>query len=197
MATTNTTLNGAISAGQNTVTLTAFTNPSVGGISVPTWLLVDGEYMLVTNASLSPTLVVARGWNGSPAATHNGLAPVAYGLASDFAVPNSQPIVESMSVNGAITIPKTSPNLENFFVINKAGVCALTLAAPAADQNGLKLSVSSNSANAHTVTATGLFQTGAATVNLATFAAFAGASFTVQALNGKWNVISQNAVTFT
>lgn len=52
-------------------------------------------------------------------------------------------------------------------------------------------------ANAHTITATGLYQSGSAAVNLATFAAFAGAQMTLMALNAKWVVMSSIGVTFT
>lgn len=202
MATTNTTLNGAITAGQTLITLTAFTNPLTGGggiVSPKVMVKVDGEKMLVQNFTLAPTLGVVRGYDGTAAVAHNTLAPVAYGLISDYVVPFPIPDgqMTSYSVNGAIAIPSTPAGVENFVVINKAGVCALTLAAPAADQNGVRLNITSNTANAHTVTATGLLQTGTATVNLATFAAFAGAGLTLEAVNGKWNVIANTAVTLT
>lgn len=87
------------------------------------------------------------------------------------------------------------PRVAQTYVITKAGVAVLTLAAPTATVDDSKVIViTSNTANAHTLTATGLFQTGTATVNLATFAAFAGASITLMAYQGKWNVISVNAV---
>lgn len=202
MATTNTTLNGTITAGQTLVTLTAFTNPLTGGggiVSPKVMLKVDGEKMLVQNFTLAPTLGVVRGYDGTAAVAHQTLAPVAYGLISDYLVPILLPDgqMTSYSVNGAVTIPTTPAGVENFVVINKAGVCALTLGAPNADQNGVRLNFTSNTANAHTVTATGLFQTGAATVNLATFAANAGAGFVCEAVNGKWNIISQIGITFT
>jgi hypothetical protein len=138
-----------------------------------------------------------RGYNGTAAVAHANLAPAAYGNSGDFAVTNAQPNATSVSVNGALAIPTTPPGVPTMVTITKAGVCALTLAAPAPDQNGVILTVTSNSAFAHTITATGLFQTGAATVNLATFAAFAGATVTLEAVGGKWNVVSSNGVAFT
>lgn len=84
------------------------------------------------------------------------------------------------------------------YVITKAGVAAMTLAAPTAGlQDGTVIVITSSTANAHTVTATGLFQDGSTTVNVATFAANAGASLTIMAYNGKWVVISQNQITFS
>ena len=99
----------------------------------------------------------------------------------------------ALSVNGAI--PPSTPAT---YVITKAGVLADTLAAPVVGtDDGKTIVVTSATANAHTVTATGLFQTGAATVNLATFAAFPGAGFTVMAYQGKWNVLASVGITFS
>lgn len=96
----------------------------------------------------------------------------------------------AIAASGAVT-----PNTDGTYVITKAGVAALTLAAPTATtSDGTILVITSNSAFAHTLTATGLLQTGTATVNLATFAAFAGATITLMAYQGKWNVISSTAV---
>jgi hypothetical protein len=98
----------------------------------------------------------------------------------------------TLAASGAV------PVAGNTFVITKAGVAALTLAAPVVGtQDGLKMTITSNTAFAHTLTATGLFQTGTATVNLATFAAFAGATIDLMAYQGKWNVFNTNAITLT
>lgn len=98
--------------------------------------------------------------------------------------------IGALSADGAVL-----PHVANKYVITKAGVALLTLAAPTATvDDGIIITISSTTANAHTLTATGLFQTGTATVNLATFAAFAGASITLMAYNAKWIVISVNAV---
>lgn len=88
-------------------------------------------------------------------------------------------------------------------VVETAGVDAMTLAAPtsgtqaAGGDSGRVLVIISNTANAHTITATGLFKTGSASVNVATFAAFAGASLTLRASAGLWYVLASNAVTFS
>lgn len=99
----------------------------------------------------------------------------------------------ALSVNGAIP-----PHVGHVYVITKAGVLADTLAAPTAGtDDGLEITVTSNTANAHTITATGLLQTGSASVNVATFAAFAGAGLTLMAYQGKWNVIASVGITFS
>lgn len=82
------------------------------------------------------------------------------------------------------------------YVVTTAGVDAMTLAAPTATtDDGKVIVVTSNTGNSHTITATGLFQSGvSAAVNLATFNAFAGATIILMAYQGKWNVLSLNGV---
>ncbi len=96
-------------------------------------------------------------------------------------------------VNGAVTIANGT------VVFTKAGVAAMTLAAPTAAQEGTTIVFTSGTANAHTLTATGLIQDGVTggAKNLATFAAFVGSSLTLQAINLKWHVISLNACTIS
>ena len=101
------------------------------------------------------------------------------------------PIV--IAASGAVD-PRTSAT----YVITKAGVAALTLAAPVAtSDDGIRIYIFSNTANAHTLTATGLLNTGSASVNLATFAASAGAGVVLYAYQGKWMVESQIGITFS
>ena len=98
-----------------------------------------------------------------------------------------------LTTNGAI-----NPHTQAVYVVTKAGVLADTLAAPTAIVDDFKMiTILSSTANAHTVTATGLLQTGSASVNVATFAANAGASLTLMAYNGKWLVVSSNQITFS
>jgi hypothetical protein len=74
----------------------------------------------------------------------------------------------------------------------------MTLAAPTATtDDGKIILITSNTANAHTLTATGLLQTGSASVNLATFAAQKGAGLTLIAYQGKWNVLGSVGITFS
>lgn len=99
----------------------------------------------------------------------------------------------ALSVNGAI--PPSTPAT---YVITKAGVLADTLAAPVAGtDDGKVITVTSTTSFAHTITATGLLQTGAAANgNLATFAAFPGAGLTLMAYQAKWYVLSAVGITF-
>lgn len=102
------------------------------------------------------------------------------------------PIVP-IAANGAV-----DSHTANRYIITKAGVAALTLAAPTATQDdGLLIEVSSSTAFAHTLTATGLFADGGGHVNLATFAAQLGASILLQAYQGRWYVQLAQGVTMT
>lgn len=99
----------------------------------------------------------------------------------------------AITANGAV-----DPHSGGSYIITKAGVAALTLAAPTAVvDDGVTISIISGTAFAHTLTATGLLQTGSANVNLATFAAFAGAGLTLRAYNAKWQVVSSIGITFS
>lgn len=91
-----------------------------------------------------------------------------------------------------------SPNISADYMITTAGVDAMTLAAPTAIVDDEKTIVlSSSTANAHTLTATGLLKTGTASVNVATFAAQAGAGLTLKAYNAKWYVTAAVGITFS
>lgn len=105
--------------------------------------------------------------------------------------------LSAVAASGAL-----APNQSGNYEITKAGIAALTLAAPTSGANGVgtdgaEITITSNTGFAHTLTATGLLQTGSASVNVATFAAFAGAGLTLMAVQGKWNVICSVGITFS
>lgn len=98
-----------------------------------------------------------------------------------------------IAASGAI-----DPHTANRYVITKAGVAAMTLAAPTAGtDDGLEIQIISSTANAHTVTATGLYEDGAAHVNVATFAANIGGCLLLVAYQGKWYVQALQSVTMS
>lgn len=205
MAVTGTTLNGAVTNTAQKIKLTAYTAPALGtGVNAGNKVVrVDGEWMRITDDSASPTLGVTRGEFGTVAVAHNSLAAAAYGLTSDMQAVNSSLVfgggITSYSVSGAITIPALPPGGIYTIYLTKAGVAAMTLAAPPLDIDGALLTITSNTANAHTITATSLFNDGAsgAPHTTATYAAFAGATVTLEAAKGLWNVIANNGVTFS
>lgn len=98
-----------------------------------------------------------------------------------------QPLV---AASGAI-----NPNTSGLYLITDAGVAALTLAAPT--QNGIVITLVSTTAEAHTLTATGLLATGTASVNEATFAAHQGAGLTLYSYNGLWYFLSSVGISLS
>lgn len=162
-----------------------------------------------------PTAVVLRGAGSS------GNDPLKIGAGNDtgfrIAVPANQvapaftiekpegTIIYSIDANGGaqkaptlIAADGAIPVIAGFYEITKGSAAALTLAAPVAGtQDGMAISITSATAFAHVITATGLLQTGTAAVNVATCSAFAGSSVSFRAYNGKWQVTSAVNITFT
>jgi len=82
------------------------------------------------------------------------------------------------------------------FLLTKNGVANITLEAPGASLEGLKLDILSSRPFAHVVTAAGLIDDGQAGArNTLTFADFVGARVTLQAHRGHWVVLGTHAVT--
>ncbi len=122
----------------------------------------------------TPTVIGAGNWEGGAIGTLN-TARIA------------------LATNGAID-SHTSAR----YVATKAGVLAMTLAAPTdVTDNGVRIELFSDTANAHTLTATALLDTGSANAAIATFAAFKGAGVVLEAYGARWKVISQIGITFS
>ena len=193
MALTVTSLASACTANDTKVTLTSATGCVVGSL-----IMADGEFMLVTDITTTPTVQVVRGYNNgavsSSAVAHAALAPVTFGLTSEFSQTsplNGQVIVAtSYSANGTIT----NPTVNTTIFIDKATACALTLTDPAADQTNTVI-IKSLTAAAHTVTYATGFYGDTTSSDVATFAAKAGAGMTIVARNGKWTPIALANVT--
>jgi hypothetical protein len=92
-----------------------------------------------------------------------------------------------------------NPHIAGNYIIDTAGVDAITLAAPTDGvDDGLSISIYSDSTNAHTVTCpTTLFCPGTAKKTIATFAAFQGAGIGLRAMDGNWHVVAQTGITFS
>ena len=79
------------------------------------------------------------------------------------------------------------------YIITKTSAFLGTLAAPVSGtDDGIEINILSATAYAHSITATGLLQTGTTSVNSITFPAQAGAGVTLMAYQGKWIVTSTN-----
>ncbi len=111
-----------------------------------------------------------------------------------FSVASNNLGIQAISASGAI-----APHVGATYVITKSAAAAvMTLAAPTATvDDGLIITITSSTAQAHTVTATGLFADGAGHVNLATFGGSAGASMQIMAFNAKWLVLYVQNVTMS
>ncbi len=123
---------------------------------------------------------------------------VDYAPASGLDFPSPTPLT-TIAANGALSVSSG-----NYALITKAGVIALTLTAPTAGvQDGMRITIKAyNGANADTLVATALLQTGGGSspYTTATFGAttaFVGASMTLEAYQGFWFVVASTNVAFT
>jgi hypothetical protein len=123
---------------------------------------------------------------------------VDYAPVSGLDYPSPTPLA-SITANGALSVSSG-----NYVLNTKAGVIALTLAAPTAGvQDGMVITITANNgAYADTLTATGLLQTGGAgspytTATFGVTTAYNGASLTLKSYNGYWYVVASVNVAFT
>ena len=167
--------------------------------------------MTTKKTSFGPTVITCR---GAGSAGHD-FAQVGAGkdVGLDVQVPTAQTanaiqvtkpdgsVIWAIGPGGTAVAPPSViaagavPVTGGAYVITAGSAQALTLAAPLAD--GITITIKSATAFAHTLTATGLLQTGTAAVNVATFAAFAGAGLTLVSFGGKWQVSAQAGITFS
>ncbi len=215
MAITATALSADLSATGLTMKVASGSGfPTAGGPPVSTGYLVrvDREYMLAKSQPVANVIKLAqRGYNGTFAESHDILAKVEVSaLGSDFAepfpgnttsMPPFQPAMQTIGEDYTFTSAEVAAwgNQARNFPITKATAAAITLVAPSKAQDGLTLVFTSLTAAAHVITATTLLAdavTGSPHTT-ATFAAFIGASLTLQAQNGLWNVIAAVVVPIT
>lgn len=211
MALNTSSLAAALSATDTTLSITSATGlPAVGVSASSQLLLVDGEFMETIDGISQPVALTikvrSRGCEGTSAVAHDILAPTTTsGTKSDFPILGKgancprPPYVDAMTSigqNGVITVPVQNTTC----LITKAtALSSTTLAAPSKASNGVRLTITSITDAAHVITATALINDGAsgAPEDTITFAAFAGASITLVACNGLWNMTAQTAATIT
>ncbi len=180
MALAATTLASAKATNDIVINLTSATG------AVPKMLaLVDAEWMRITSNLLTPVLGVVPGYSGSPAGAHGVLAPVIYGLTSEFVssgiVPGNVVSSTSYGADGAIAVPVNN----TVIYLTKATAGAYTLVGPAKDQQNTVTFVSTTAA-AHTITYTAGFYGNTTSSDVATFPATINGVFTIKAQNGTW-----------
>lgn len=199
MALTTTSIAAAFAADALTFSATSATGATVGGFAK-----VDDEFMVITEIAGTRISVRSRGDQGTTVRAHNTLAPCVFGLASDIpALPAgvvtppvfAERAVLNIGADGAIDAPTAS---ETLYVVTKGSALASsTLANPSKALNGVVAIITSATAFAHVVTLTNGNDGTTGNHTTLTFAAFKGASITLVAVNGEWNVIANNAVTVT
>jgi hypothetical protein len=195
MAQTYTTISAAVTASDLIIPVTSAT-----GFTAGNYLRIDNEYMVVVSVSGTNITVNLRGDLGSGAVAHNILAVADTGLTSDLAdlplgedsqVDPSKETIVSYSAAGAIAIPTQN----TLVLLTSATARAMTLAAPAKDQDGLRMTFLNADAKANTVTYTAGFYGDTTSSDVATFAAKTGASFSIVARGGTWGIIALGNVT--
>jgi len=186
--------------------------PPVGVSGLSNWRArIDGEWMLIDGQPTPKTVrVKRRGDQGTTAVAHDIAASIVFsGSPYDQVAlaPGSStfpaigaPTTRTLggdAVLDATTVAAIGQNTA--FLLHKLTPAAITLAKPTFAQNGLALTFTSAAGVAHVITSTGGFGTGltGSPASTATFGAFTGASFTVVAAGGLWNVMSNNGVTFS
>jgi hypothetical protein len=189
MALTRTTLAAACGADDDQIVVTSAT-----GFTVGRPVLIENEYAVIREISGTTIKLTLRGQNGTIQKAHNILATVVTGPADEMpASPEKLPPIQYYSVSGAISLP--DDNRDVTVILNKAGVAAMTLADPTQAMSGRKVVITSETAQAHTVTNTTGFNGASTSGDVATFGGAIGDTMVIQAVNGKWHAIVLTDVT--
>lgn len=202
--TTTTTAAAAVAIGDQFLTVTSATGIVAGMLG-----RIDKEFFVVGRDYVSGTAIplTRRGDQGSVQVAHQILAPVLFGLASDWpALPVAQNSQEPASELPTVTISVDTtlssssapplPTQSTKILIDKATAAAIILPAPsAAMPEGAELWFLSMTAAAHTVTYTAGFYADTTSSDVATFAAKAGASFKAFKYKNAWGVTALTNVT--
>lgn len=214
MAITATTLSADLGANDVRMTVASGTGfPAVGTIVNNGYLVrIDNEYMLARSQPVAGTIdIYQRGYDGTAAVAHDTLSKVEVSaVASDFPGPSPgnsvnlppyTPIQATLGEDKTFTAAEILAwgNQPRNFAITKGSACLFTFVAPSTAQDGETVVFTSDTAFAHVMTATTLLAdaVSGSPHTTATFAAFKGASITLQAQAGLWNVISTTGVTIT
>lgn len=216
MAITATHLTADLGANDVTMVVNSGTGfPTAGStIANPGYLVrIDKEFLLAVQQPVSGTIKIAqRGYNGTAAAAHDTLSKVEVSSApGDFAAPSPGnsvslppyiPAMETLGEDRTFTSAEVAAwgNQPRNFAITKATAIACTLVAPNKSQDGLVITFTSLTAVLHVITATSLLANGA-TGSPYTTATGAdskiGATLTLQAQNGLWNVVANVGFTLS
>ncbi|HEX7936762.1 MAG TPA: hypothetical protein VF573_27325 [Paraburkholderia sp.] len=213
MAITSTTLSADLSATALSMTVASGTGfPTAGDTTPQSYIVrIDDEYMVAVLQPTSGSIKLrSRGYYGTAAAAHDTLSRVlvsaspadfsATPVGADVPLPPYRPDTATIGEDVTFTSAGVAATVrDTIYSITKATAAAITLVAPSKAQDGIELTFTSQTAAAHVITATSLLGDGASGSphTTATFAAFIGASLTLKAQNGIWNVVANVGVTIT
>lgn len=215
MAITQTHLTADLSATGLTMKVDSGTGfPTAGGTTPASNFLVriNKEFMLALLQPVNGVIKIAqRGYAGTAAVAHDILSKVEVSsnpgdfanpsAGNDVTLPPYLPSQQTLGEDRTFTAAEIAAwgNQPQNFAITKATAAAIVLVAPSKAQDGLTLVFTSLTAAAHTITATGLVGDGASgsPEDLITFDAFIGATITLQAQNGIYNVVANVATVVT
>ena len=192
MAITTTSLAADFAATSVKFSATAATGATAGGVAK-----VDNEYMLITAITGTAISVAQRGYYGGACVAHDKLAPVQFGLLSDFPNPTHlqtipEPVNQdflSVGENGVIPVPTRNTT----YVITKGSALASsTFADPTAGQNGLEVTFLNATDFAAVVTTVSVNDGTTGVHTTLTSPAFAGGGLTLVAYNTHWLVKANN-----
>lgn len=206
MALVRTTLTAPITAGQLTFGVASTSNSAFPGVGAAPLvyqpLVIDDEVMFLVSVPAVNTITVRmRGSDGSDASAHDiGSTVVTTSNALDWPPtqagmstlrPPSTPDIVTYGQSGAIAVPIEGATYA-FLAATSAG--AYTLGAPSLALNGIEITITSQTAFAHVVVATGLYFPSSVTgpLSTATFPANVSATMQLVAQNGFWNVINSS-----
>ncbi len=190
---------------------------ATSGDSVQLPAAVQGQLVRIINAGANPCIVFPAGTD-----TVNGLATTlgisqGPGTIQEYVCSVAPTVTGTPTVLGAgnwegaqigavkmkyASIPTTNgalnPHVSATYFMDKAGVAAMTLAAPTATtDDGVTIRLVNTNTNQHTLTATGLFLDGSTHTDVCTMAAHGGCAVEIVAWNAKWLVVFNNLCVFT
>jgi hypothetical protein len=201
MALANTTLSLAVATTDQQIVVASATSFAAGRI-----VRIDNEIMQVRQDYVSGTTVpVLRGRDGSAVVAHVITTTVTHGLASDFAAPAAQTVVQypnvrptmivSVTSTGTLTLPPAGSDYRVIF--NGTGAITLTIPVPTKDLDGTMMLLVSNGAAAHIPTFTGGLGGAGSSYDAITNNATGRFALLVVAANETWQIVQAPALTGT
>lgn len=206
MALVRTTLTAPITASQLTFGVASTASSAFPGVGAAPLtyqaMVIDDETMfLVSVPAVNTVTVRMRGSDGSDAVPHDiGSSVVTTSNAQDWPPPSAgMSVLRPPSTQDIVTYGQSGPlavpvegQTTVYLAATSAGI--YTLAAPSLALNGIEMTITSQTAFAHVITATSLFFTSAVTgpLTTATFPANVSATMQIVAQNGVWNVINSS-----